>query len=444
MQRVASIARKYQKENPLVVLSALGGVTDQLIEAYDLAVRQRKNDWREKVKKLSFRHRKLVRTLIPAGKLSDKTHDYLQKKIGELNNFLNVTASITVKNDAVYNSVVGLGELLSTYIFSSYRTAIGLPVKWFDIRPVMKINDLDGDLIPDRETIELFARDQLAPYLEQQTIVVTQGFIATDTSGAPVTLGRDGSDYTASLLGEALKVKEIQIWSDVDGILSADPSIVKEAYSLSHMTFDEACELAYFGARVLHPATIQPAVKHGIPVRVLNSRSPGEAGTLITDKGITDTKQVIRSIAYKENITLITIESSKMLLSPRLIQKVFDILTRYGKNVYAVSKAATKLALTIHSKKLSPTFLDELKTFGSVASEQKKAVLSVVGEGIKANPGISWQIIRLLHQQDIGIELLSQFQKQISIMFIIDEKDIEKTVRLLHTHFIEHKYNETD
>ncbi len=436
MKRVADIVERHLSQKPLVVLSALGGVTDQLIEAHRLAVAQKFEQADNIFNRLKDRHKEMIDGLIPGGPLYDEINHYLEAEFQRLHVFLNASKAIKVESPEIYNSVIGLGELLSTHIFDCYFRSKNLPSICVDIRPVMKIDFDRGEIKPLIEEIEHQAKIHLAHYMNRGDLVVTQGFLATTVRGAPATLGRNGSDYTASLLGAALKVKEIQIWSDVDGILSADPTIIKDARPLPFMTFEEACELAYFGARVLHPATIQPALAHGIPVRVLNSLYPDEKGTLIIPDFQETDNNTIKSIAYKENIILVTIESSKLLLSPKLIEEIFEILTRHGKKVYAVNKSATKLSVTIQNNGDSLEFVEDLKIFGKVKIEPHKVIVSVVGERMKGNPELTWKIIKMLHESGIKLELISQFANQISMMFIIDESDIERTVKLIHSEFI--------
>ncbi|APF17812.1 aspartate kinase [Caldithrix abyssi DSM 13497] len=436
MRRVAGIVQKRQQQQPLIVLSALGGVTDQLIRMHNAALEQRDEQIATEISALQNRHRAMLNDLIPAGAIYDEVHYFLNHEFKRLKTLLDAVKAIKVFSSELYNSVIGLGEMLSTRLFEGYLRARGLSAVWLDVRPVMVVEQNGEEITPLLEEIEKQARVRFDHHLQNGMLIVTQGFLATTRNGAPATLGRDGSDYTASLLGAALKVKEIQIWSDVDGILSADPTIIKEAQPLPFMTFEEACELAYFGARVLHPATIQPALTHGIPVRVLNSHFPDEPGTLIVPDYEETKHQAIKSIAYKENITLLTIESSRLLLSPKAIEDIFDILTRHGKKVYAVTKSATKLSVTIQNNGNDNRFLDDLKRFGRLTVEPRKTVVSVVGEGMKANPLLTWQIIKMLHEAGIKIELISQFARQISMMFIIDEQDIPRTVELIHARLI--------
>jgi aspartate kinase len=222
----------------------------------------------------------------------------------------------------------------------------------------------------------------------------------------------------------------------VDGILTADPSIIPTAKLLEIMTFDEASELAYFGARVLYPAAIQPALKNGIPVRVLNSHFPKSEGTLIVDKLEKSDNRIVKSIAYKEGITLLTLTSSQLLLSTKLLAKFLGYLNDFGLPVYAISKSATKLSLTLETNKDISTIVENFNTFGETHVENNKAIVSIVGEKMRGNPDISWQVIKLLKEKNITVDLISQFSSQISFMFIIDEKDIETTVKLIHEKYI--------
>lgn len=436
MLRVADIVEQHLPQQPLVVLSALGGVTDQLLRLHQVALEQKDLQLSSEFNNLKDRHLQMLKTLIAENRILDETMHFLNAELERLQTLLNAVKAIKVNSAELYSSIIGLGEILSTRIFEALLRSRNLPVTWQDIRPIMIVEKNGDDVAPKLDEIEKRVRLQFEHHLKHRELIITQGFLATLPNGAPTTLGRDGSDYTASLLGAALNVKEIQIWSDVDGILSADPTLIKEARPLPFMTFEEACELAYFGARVLHPATIQPALMHGIPVRVLNSQYPNEPGTLIVPDYKPTEHKAIKSIAYKENITLLTIESSKLLLSPKAIEDIFDILSRHGKKVYAVTKSATKLSVTIQNNGQDQSFLEELKHFGRIDVEPNKVVVSIVGEGLKANPLLTWQVIKMLHEHNINIELISQFARQISMMFIIDEAFIDQTVRLIHDRFI--------
>lgn len=440
IQRVGKIIKQNGERKPLVVVSALGGITDQLIEALEYAEKQNSAKVEEIVNRIEKRHLNLIEALLSESENTVKLKEAIHTELEKLRILLGATEAIRAQSKRISNAVLSTGELLSSKILNAYLNTLGVTSECADARKFIVVSYHGDEVVPQQKTIKKQANAYLQRYFDQYDVTVTQGFIAVTQQGAPATLGRDGSDYTASLLGAALDCEEIQIWSDVDGILTADPSIVSEAKPLESMTFDEACELAYFGARVLHPATIQPALENGIPVRVLNSSRPQEKGTVIVAENSPSAGQRasrVKSIAYKENITLLTIESSNLLLSPRVMEQIFMSLYRMGKKVYAVSKSATKVSITIENGTDQDNLIRELSKQGRVHVEPNKVIVTVVGEDMRSSHDLSWQIIRMLDQAGISIELISQFADQISLTFIIDETDIEKTVHLLHKRLVE-------
>lgn len=306
-----------------------------------------------------------------------------------------------------------------------------------DARDIIITHHPDEGIRPIFDEIKERAGKRLLPLTKDSEVVVTQGFIAATTTGIPTTLGRNGSDLTASLLGAAIGAEEIEIWTDVDGILSADPTIIPSAQPLDFMTYNEACELAYFGARVLYPAAIQPALEQDIPVRIRNTHLSEAPGTRIVVKNCKNDPRVVKSIAYKEGITLVTLESSQLLLSTQMLADLFQRLSQHDTRVYAVSKSATKISITVENRHRIPEILAEIKGFGNVEVQEQKAIVTVVGENMNHEPDLAWQIIRLVRNAGISIDLISQFASQISFMFIINESDIRNTVELLHRQLIE-------
>ncbi len=439
MRRVGKIIGQYLSRRPLVVVSALGGVTDQLLEALEQAEVQNPAAVQEITDQLEQRHLDLIKSLMGVSDEAAETAELVRRETDKLRVLLSATEAIRAQSKRITNAVLSVGETLSSHILSAYLSSIGLKSACADARNFIVVGYHGDEVVPHLNTIKTRANEYLKSFFKKYEVTVTQGFIAVTEQGAPATLGRDGSDYTASLLGAALNCMEIQIWSDVDGILTADPSIVPQACPLKTMTFDEACELAYFGARVLHPATIQPALENGIPVRVLNSTRPEEEGTLIiAENGQSEEagRSLVKSIAYKENITLLTIESSQLLLSPRAMEQIFMSLYRLGKRVYAVSKSATKVSVTIENGDDPGELVRELSKQGRVRVEPKKVIVTVVGEEMRPSHELSWQIIRMLDEAGIRIDLISQFAEQISLTFIIEEADIERTVHLLHDRLV--------
>jgi aspartate kinase len=436
MRRVAGIIAERGSEKPVIVLSALSKITDLLEQALTAAATQNTTEMKSIMDTVRERHITLVAELFGVSSNVYNVLDAINKEFERLNILLSATVTLRAETENLYHAVVSAGENLSTRIMTALLNQQGIATDFIDATSIMFTKRSRGKIRPDAEKIKNACIRQIVPVVEDRKVVVTQGFVAVAEDGSPATLGRNGSDYSASLIGAALGVDEIQIWTDTDGILTADPSIIPEALPLETMTFDEASELAYFGAKVLHPASIQPALEAGIPVRVCNSHRPESNGTTILRERTEKESLPVKSIAYKEGITLVTIQSSEMLLSPEIIGDFFKHLTDHGKKVYAVSKSANKLSLTIENRDELNHLLADLNHGGTVDIKQNKAIVTVVGEGVQEDPRLTGQIMELLTGAGIRLELISQFAGQISFMFIIDESDIERTVRLLHDRYI--------
>jgi len=437
IRNVQSIIKRNLDKKPIIVLSAMAGITDLLEKALQAAINQDPKRLKQYIDQIQVKHADTIHALFENPEISVKILHSINSEIEKLQILLSALETIRTENDNLTHAILSTGEILSSQILNEFLKESGIIAKYVDARKIMITTEPKKGIKPLPGDIKIAAKKHLIPLLKNNQVITTQGYIAATLDGIPTTLGRNGSDYSASLLGAALRVTEIQIWTDVDGILTADPTIVPYAKPLQVMTFEEACELAYFGARVLHPASIQPALEKGIPVRVLNSHFPDEKGTVILTHASGDEEENVRSIAYKEHITLITIESSDLLFSPGILGEFFQRMTKYGKHVYAVNKSATKLSLTLEKQDNLDEILTELNFSGDVKIESQKVIVSVVGKNLKNNPLIVWQIIKLLHEAGVHLDIISQMSSQISFMFIIDEKDIEKTVTLLHKEFIE-------
>ena len=438
IKNVSNIIADRLDQQPIVVSSALAGITDLLLESLEAASEHNEEKLIAASKIIEQRHTAIINDLISDKSIILSLKELVEEEISKLHVLLKAAKTIRLKSGALAHAVMSIGEILSTKIIAGYLNNIGISTHWIDAREVIILEEKRGDYTPDIDVIQQNTNNLFEPLFSDHQCILFPGFIGTTKEGEPATLGRNGSDYTASILGAAINAEEIQIWSDVDGILSADPTIIPYAQPLKSMTFDEACELAYFGARVLHPAAIQPALGKGIQVSVLNSNRPKKPGTqIIASNGQENSGRTVKSIAYKEGITLLTVESSQLLLSPKIIEEIFLILSHHSKRVYAVSKTATKLSITIESMHDVPQILNEIGELGEVTAEGGKVIVSVVGEQMKGHPSLPWQILKMLDENSIKFDLVTQFASQISLVFIIDESEIERTVTLLHKSFIE-------
>jgi aspartate kinase len=270
------------------------------------------------------------------------------------------------------------------------------------------------------------------PLVQAGVIPVMGGFIASSADGETTTLGRGGSDYTAALVGGGLHAGAIEIWTDVNGIMTTDPRIVPDALRVKHISFEEAAELAYFGAKVLHPATILPAVQKNIPVLVLNSRNPSNDGTRITAT-TPPCASPFKSIAAKKKLTIIDIVASRMLLAHGFLKLVFDVFDKHGCAIDMVSTSEVSISVTVDSKEALPAICAELAQIADVKAEGAKALICLVGEDIRGISGIAAQVFDAV--KHINIRMISQGASEINMSFMINEEDVEEAVRSLHTKF---------
>jgi aspartate kinase len=258
------------------------------------------------------------------------------------------------------------------------------------------------------------------------------GFIASTVEGTTTTLGRGGSDYTAALIGAALTADEIQIWTDVTGVLTADPRVVPEAQTVERLSYAEASELAYFGAKVLHPKTIQPAIEGSIPVRICNSRAPEQTGTFVGPQTET-TDRTIKAIAHKAAVTTVQITSARMLGAYGFLRALFEVFERHRTVVDVVATSEVSVSLSLDDATALPVIVTELEQLGTVRVEKGCAIVCVVGEGLRGTPGIAARVFSAI--SDINVTLISQGASSINFTFAIEEERVEEAVRRLHREF---------
>jgi aspartate kinase len=270
------------------------------------------------------------------------------------------------------------------------------------------------------------------PHLDAGRVVVMGGYIGSTLAGTVTTLGRGGSDYSAAIVGAALKAEEIQIWTDVDGMMTADPRIVSSAWKVREISFDEASELAYFGAKVLHPLTVLPAVEKNIPVYILNSRKPKGTGTRITREAHR-CGNLIKSIACKRDITVVTVSSSRMLMAHGFLRALFEVFDRHHTSVDMVATSEVSVSLTLDNVSSLEVIVQDLKQLGDVEVSSKKALICLVGNNLKYTPGVARRAFGSL--EDINILMVSHGASNINFSFLVDEKDANAAIQKLHGDF---------
>ncbi len=433
VNRAAEIIGSQVSQRPVVLVSALGKTTDRLLAIAESAAASEAHKAQQLFDAWRRYTRELAEATCPERRRST-VGALLEAHFQELTGVLAGIAEHGSPDAKAIDRVSAFGERLSSLIVTEALANRRLAGVHVDARNVIVTEERKGEVLPLFEEIRTRLANQVRPLVAQNKIPVLGGFIARNHAGETTTLGRGGSDYSASLIGAGLDAREIQIWTDVDGVMTADPSLIPTARSLKIMSFGEASELAYFGGRVLHPATMLPAMEHDIPIRVLNSRRPEERGTLIV-KQAEATATVVKSIAYKENIMLIDIRSTRMLMAHGFLAEIFSVFEKYGTAVDMVSTSEISVSLTVDKARHLPQILGELRRFAHVEASSGQAIVCVVGEGIRYTPGIAAKVFAAL--DGIRIRMISLGASRLNIGFVLAESDIEAAVKKLHMTFFD-------
>jgi aspartate kinase len=432
IKNVTEIVRKEIPRHPVVVVSACAGITNQLLKTASLASNGKKDEALQNVAAIEGRHKNIAKELFDAdtAKFLFKHISAFAEELAALVNGVVILGELTPRSVDMFASY---GERMSSFIIHHYFEACKFKSFLVDARSFMVTDDQFTKALPLFDSIERKLQEIVKPKVENNYVVLTQGFIGSTQSGITTTIGRGGSDYTAAIVGSLLDAEDIQIWTDVDGILTSDPSVVSDAKKIKVMSFNEAAELAYFGARVLHPETILPAVKKDIPVYVLNSKRPESTGTLIIATPKVGNECVVKSIAYKEGITIISIVSTRMFLAHGFLENVFDVFHKYETVVHTVATSEVSVSVTIDNVTNLGPILQELKTFSTVSVSDRKALVCVVGEQLKHSPGVAAKVLGSI--PDINVNMISQGASEINISFVVDEERVDEVVRRLHKEF---------
>ncbi len=426
---VAEIVKRNVANSPVVVSSACAGITNQLLKTASLAQQGNKDAALENVAAIESRHKKIVKDLFE-GETAKSLNKHLAACAEELAALVNGVAVLGELTPRSIDAFAAYGERLSSFLLQYYLDKIDVRSVWIDARKIIITDDKFTKAAVQLDLTEFKLRNFVLPKVVTGHVVVTQGFIGATEQGITTTIGRGGSDYSAAIIGALIGADEIQIWTDVDGILTADPSVVKDAKKIKVMSFNEASELAYFGARVLHPDTIMPAVSKNIPVRVLNSKRPSSTGTLIVTKPKIDNRCFVKSIAYKEGVTLIGIVSSRMFLAHGFLEQVFTVFDKHQTTVHTVATSEVSISVTVDDSKNLDSIVRELRAFATVTVAEKKAIICVVGDNLRNVPGVAARVLSSI--SEININMISQGASEINFSFVVDEDNVDDVVRRLH------------
>jgi aspartate kinase len=412
---------------PVVVVSALGGVTDALLALAHAAHRGDSTTVAAGLESLSRRHHEQARAL---GVGEDVVlRRALEDQFTTLAATLNAIQPRVDTVEPSLDSVAATGELLSSRLVAAAMSQRGLPATWVDARDVVITDDRFTRAVPLMDEITTAATMAVQPLVEAGTIPVIGGFVGRTVDGRTTTLGRGGSDYSASLVGAAIRAAEIQIWTDVDGMLTADPRVVAEAEVVPQLSFAEAAELAYFGAKVLHPATIFPAVSRNIPVRILNSMRPDQPGTLITGDAARDGRP-FAALACKRGITVIDITSTRMLMAHGFLRRVFEAFEQAETAVDVVTTSEVSVSVTIDDNRRGADIVASLLEIADVSVEENMAILTVVGDRLSTNSTLAARIIGAL--TDFPLRMISQAASRRNVTIVLPQAYLSRAMTHLH------------
>jgi aspartate kinase len=416
-------------KQPVVVVSAMAKVTDLLLRAAETAVQGDRAGALAISSRLRVRHRDTAAELV---KDSAALVDEIDQKFDTLDEILRGLAALLELTPRISDLIVSHGEVLSSRIVTATFREMGINAAHVDARQVIITDSQFQKAVPQDALIEKRAAEKLLPLLAEDHVPVMGGFIAANEAGITTTLGRGGSDFTAALIGGALAAESIEIWTDVDGIMTADPRVCPDAYRVKVISFEEAAELAYFGAKVLHPATILPAVKKNIPVLVLNSRNATCEGTRIISLP-PHCKSPFKSIAVKKKLSIIDVVAGRMLMTHGYMKAIFSVFDNHKCPVDMVSTSEVSVSLTVDSNEKLPVIAADLGKLADVKYEGKKALICMVGDDIRGQSGIAAQVFGAIRH--INIRMISQGASEINMSFMIDEDDADEAVRSLHATF---------
>jgi len=434
MENVIGIVTKEQQRRPVVVLSAIAGATNALLKSADIALEGNLEGAHAELNLLLERHVLVLENLISGRAEIQQLILAIRKRFDELKTLCQGIAILGELTNRSRDSIASVGEQLSTLILSHALAQRRVPIALVDARSFMITDDQFAAAIPDLELVGRKANEHILPLIESGKIVITQGFIGSTRKGITTTLGRGGSDYSAAIIGAALNAEEIQIWTDVDGVLTADPRIASAAKKLKVISFREASELAYFGAKVLHPSTILPAVEKNIPVIVLNSKRPQSTGTRIVAQP-PKSNAVVKSIASKKGITVINIQSTRMLMAYGFLSSIFAVFQKHKTAVDLVATSEVAVSLTIDNSSHLEHVVSELQEFAEVTVFEQKAIVCVVGEQMRSTVGVVDRVFRALN--DVEVIMISQGASEINMSLVVDESSVTQAVQQLHREFFE-------
>ena len=409
-------------DKKIVVLSAMSGTTNSLVEISDFIKRGTIEEAVEKIDTLSLKYTDVIDELFETSKLKQEVSNYIDQIFELLKSF-----ALDKHTELLYNKIVSQGELISTYMFTKYLNQEGVNAR---LLPALSFMRIDKANDPD----DFYIKQNLQRIIDEALpaeIYITQGFICLDAFGNIANLQRGGSDYTATIIGAVVEADEVQIWTDIDGMHNNDPRFVENTHAISNLSFDEAAELAYFGAKILHPQTVMPAREANIPVRLKNTLDPSSYGTLISQEY---EGEGIKAIAAKDEITAIKIKSARMLQAHGFLKKVFEIFEKYETSIDMITTSEIAVSLTIDDDSSLSSIIEELEKFSTVEVDNNQSIICLVGHSVVRHQE-THRLFQVL--QDISVRMISYGGSNNNISLLVNTNDKITALKRLNSYIFE-------
>lgn len=427
----------------IVVVSAIAGVTNKLLKAVKLAKSGDTTLVNDLASEIRQAHLELINKFVTKPERQDQVIHKIEEIVEELGDLCQAVSILRQDSPRTIDSIVSLGERMSIQLVSAALSEKGMDAKPVEATQLIVTNDDYQNADPDMVETEERTQAVLAPIIESGAVPVITGFIGATRAGVTTTLGRGGSDYSAAILAKALKVDEVIIWTDVNGIMTSNPHLVKEARTIPELSYREAAELSHFGAKVLHPKAIRPIIEANIPLWVRNTFNPQHQGTRVVEKRAPATKKVIKAVTAIQNQRLVTVEGSGMLGIPGIAARTFSAVASVNASIIMISQASSEQSICFSIaaedtlrviSKLEETFTNELdsRDIDSIWATNEVVIVTIVGNGIRNTPGVAGKIFTAVGNSDVNIIAIAQGSSEVSISLVVDQDDILPALHALH------------
>ena len=433
-----------------VVTSAMSGVTNLLIDAARRAAGGDDAFYLEAAETLRVKHHSVAGQLIDDGGERAALGRVVDDRLAEFTRLCSSIAVLGELTNRGLDVVSGLGERLAAPLLAAVLRARGIPAEYVDATEIVVTDNIFGGAAPLMDLTTARSRARLLPLIERGIVPVVTGFIGATVDGVPTTLGRGGSDYSGAIVGAVLGVDEIQIWTDVNGVMTADPRVVPNARSLKQLSYEEVAELAYYGAKVLHPKTVTPAIDHHIPLRVLNTIEPSHPGTSIVEKSDGAAAGMVKAITFIRDMNMVTVAGKGMIGVPGIAARTFQSVAQVGANVLMISQSSSEQSICFvvpHCSAdtvigaLRAEFKTELERhyIDRIDGQSQVAIIAVVGGGMRGTPGLAANIFRAVGGSDINVIAIAQGSSEANVSLVVEESRAAEAVRAIHAIFNLHQ-----